>query len=406
MFKLKVVWGATVWWSPSVFMTSQSMAPVSIAGGMAPEEPSEPESDPLSQAPSRRLVVYPGKFKPPHRGHLGLVESLTQHLKRPQDKILVLISPLSLKTDDGLEISAKDSKNIWKLYLAARNLTDKVELLVSPLNSPVKAAYAVLDNEIDGHETKSGDFIIPGASTKVDDKSKLPDWSRFARFHEYDANVSGISVGKADEWAVEPIVDDSGVELSASDFRAAIDNGENVSRWLPEEIDDESFYAALRTPGTQQESLNHRFFDLLEGTFQKNMKRRLKGAHKRLLDKGGQKNTPPFVVKRPKTSNAFIAKEEQELEEMSAASGAGAAVEGSPAGGKKTKVKASYNTWSKTGTKAMSYEDFAEEIKLRRTIKEGLKQVRRKSLAENRDKLLQKTRLRRLMIAMEQKSVF
>ena len=103
--------------------------PATIGEGEADEEGDPGESIPgqesgLESASShkRRIVVYPGKFKPPHRGHLGLVEALSGHLARPQDKVLVLISPLSVKTDDGLEISAKDSKQIWKLFLDARGL--------------------------------------------------------------------------------------------------------------------------------------------------------------------------------------------------------------------------------------------------------------------------------------------
>jgi len=349
----------------------------------------EVENEPVSHAPKRRLVVYPGKFKPPHKGHLGLVESLASHLQRPQDRVLVLISPLSVKTPDGLEISAKDSKNIWKLYLNKKNLSDRVTLLISPMNSPVRAAYAVLDNEIDGFETSAGDLVIPGASNKPDSSGK-PDFERFNRFHEYQPNVEGVVVGKADEWAVDPVADDTGMDLSASDFRAAIDNGEDVTRWLPDEVSTEEFYASLKTPGTTlQESQP-------EGSFQKKMKSRLRGAHARLLDKGKQSNTDPFNQKRPSKSNAFVAMEDkEELGEMSAMSGAsGGSIEGAAA---KKNNKTNYNTWNKPGTKAMSYEDFAEEIKLRKTIRENLKLVRKRTVESNRQSLLEKMKLQDLI---------
>ena len=368
---------------------------------LTPEEGSldfEPPPEPSAMAPKRRLVVFPGKFKPPHKGHLGLVEALTQHLRRPQDKILVLISPLSVKTPDGLEISAKDSKNVWRLFLQSRNLLDKVELLVSPINSPVRAAYAVLDNEIDSFETVAGDFVIPGASKKPNVRGE-PDWERFARFHEYDADVEGLTLGQAEEWAVDPITDDTGEDLSASSLRAAIDNKEDISRWIPKGITEEGFYTALNT-SQQNEGYQH-FKRLMEnasdGMFQRRMKTRLKGAFTRLLDLGGQKNTAPFTVKRPKVSNAFLAKEE--LDEMSMASGAGASVEGGPSGGDevKTKKRTIYNTWDKPGTKAMSYEDFAEEIKLRKTVKENLKWIRKESLSNKRKVLLEKIKLQNIV---------
>ncbi|MAF25216.1 hypothetical protein CL634_06540 [bacterium] len=405
-----------------VKITGQFIVDTAMGGGFGSkpvviheDEPLSPEEKPLNTDPSaqaaaashtRRLVVFPGKFKPPHKGHLGLVEALIQHLRRPRDKVLILISPLSVTSPDGREISVKDSKNVWRLYLQSRGLLDKVKVLVSgTTNSPVRAAYAIADNEVDGFETLSGDFIIPGASTKSD-SAGAPDWNRFAKFHEYDAKVEGVILGGAEEWAVAPITDDAGESLSATDFRAAVDNKEDISRWIPEGITEESFYAALIS-NQQNEGLS-RFKALMEsasdGAFQKRMKKRLKGAHARLLDKGGQKNTEPFTVKRPQTSNAFLA--EEEIDEISAMGGSGGApgdVQGGlDSQGKrddavKTKKTTIYNTWKKSGTKAMSYEDFAEEIKLRKTVKENLKWIRKEVLSKNRGTLLERIRLQNIV---------
>lgn len=371
--------------------------PATIGEGEADEEGDPSESLPgqesgLENASShkRRIVVYPGKFKPPHRGHLGLVEALAGHLARPQDKVLVLVSPLSVKTDDGLEISAKDSKKIWNLFLDSKGLGRKVDVLISPMNSPVKAAYAVLDNEIDGHETLPGDFIIPGASTKLDPKSKKPDWERFARFSEYNPTVEGVSLGEAEEWAVSPIESDDGVEFSATNFRIAIDNKEDLSDFLPDGVSQDEFYRIMH--GAQEISENY-------GTnFQKKMKKRLGPAHSRLLDNGGQQNSAPYTQPRSKKSNAFLAKEDLEMQEMSTAGGAAASIEGSPAANKKKrKNKTSYNVFKEAGAETMSYEQFAEEIKLRKAIKENFKKVRKNSLIEKRSKILNTLRLKNII---------
>ena len=117
--------------------------------------------------------------------------------------------------------------------------------------------------------------------------------------------------------------------------------------------------------------------DVVESTFQDRMKKRLRGAYRRLLDKGGQSPTSPYTVKRPSTSNAFLAKEEvEDIEEMSAMGGAGGAG-GSVEGGARPKRedKPIYKVYDKPGVKAMSYEDFAEEVKskkLRNAIRENL----------------------------------
>ena len=338
------------------------------------------DPEPEQASHKRRLVVFPGKFKPPHRGHLALVANMSQHLVRPQDRVLVLISPLSVKTDDGLEISAKDSKKLWKLYLESRNLSDKVNVLISPINSPVQAAYAALDNEIDGFETLPGDFIIPGASTKIDPKSKKPDWIRFERFSSYRPKIAGVEAGDAEEWAVAPFVDESGTEFSATNFRMAIDNREGVNEFLPDGISEEMFFKILT---------NTDMLESNQGDFQRKMKSRLSDAHKRLLDFGGQANSAPYTQKREKNkSNAFLA--EEDLEEMSSMSGASAGVE---VGTSKTKKKANYSK----GRKKMSYEQFAEEIKLRNFVKENLSILRQTSLSKKRRSILENLKLKNVV---------
>ena len=259
--------------------------PITIGEGEADEEedlelPTNPETDventdevPLDTedefsddnvAHKRRIVLYPGKFKPPHRGHLGLVEALSQHLVRPQDRVLVLISPLSVHTDGKIEISAKDSKKVWNAFLESAGLQDKVQVLISPINSPVKAAYALLDNEIDGFETMPGDFCIPGASTKIDERSGKPDYERFARFDQYTPSVEGLTLGNAEEWAVEPFVDDSGTEFSATNFREAIDANYGLEDFLPEGVSVELFHNLIGSDQQVQES-----------SFQDKMKKKL-----------------------------------------------------------------------------------------------------------------------------------
>ena len=350
------------------------------------EEPAGLDTDPPDQeadqagAHKRRVVVFPGKFKPPHRGHLALVANMSQHLVRPQDRVLVLISPLSVKTDDGLEISAKDSKNLWNIYLKARDLSEKVNVLISPINSPVKAAYAVLDNEVDGFETLPGDYIIPGASTKPDPRSGEPDWKRFERFDGYNPTIPGVSMGSAEDWAVEPFVDDSGTEFSATNFRIAVDSREGLSDFLPEGIPEELFFKVISS-GVVGEAK--------EGEFQKKMKARLSDAHSRLLDGGGQMNTAPYTQKRSKSlSNAFLA--EIGIDELSTMSGSAPSIEVSAKRKRKTNYKGK-------GRSTMSYEQFAEEIKLRKLVKENLGSMRNLELNHRRNSVLESLKLKNLI---------
>ena len=86
----------------------------------------------------------------------------------------------------------------------------------------------------------------------------------------------------------------------------------------------------------------------------------------------------------------------EDLEEISVASGAGASIEGSPKkdNKKKQKNKTTYNVTEKTGAHSMSYEQFAEEIKLRKTIAENLKLMRQKTNQEKRQSILDNLKLK------------
>ena len=77
-------------------------------------------ADPI-QAPAGTKVIalVPGAFKPPHSGHLGMVEQYAQEISsHPDGKVVVLISnPVnaSRSLPNGREITAADSRKIWEI---------------------------------------------------------------------------------------------------------------------------------------------------------------------------------------------------------------------------------------------------------------------------------------------------
>ena len=86
---------------------------------------------------NRIVSVFPGKFKPPHSGHLGAVEEIYPRA----EEIYVLISP---KEDKG--VTAEASKKVWNIYLDRYGLQDRAEAFVSTQlfpdsPSPVQATY-------------------------------------------------------------------------------------------------------------------------------------------------------------------------------------------------------------------------------------------------------------------------
>tara|TARA_R110002110_G_scaffold26039_1_gene96167 strand:+ start:1003 stop:3540 length:2538 start_codon:yes stop_codon:yes gene_type:complete len=200
------------------------------------EEGGDHSSEELS---SRKVAVIPGKFKPPHKGHLQMVE----HYAEIVDVVVILISPLSRTTDGGVEISLDESKRIWEIYLNNSNVdSNNVIIAKSPYNSPVQSAYELVAGNVTGFQPVSGDLIIPGASTKPDPTSGMSDINRFARFHGIpsEKRVQGVMPANVENYAFTPY-DDGGYIMSARDFRKSIDEADinTLRQYIPESVDPE-----------------------------------------------------------------------------------------------------------------------------------------------------------------------
>ena len=86
----------------------------------------------LLEAEQPTIALFPGAFKPPHKGHFDVVKQLLQRA----DQVVILISP---KTREG--VTADESVAVWNLYKT--KLDGAVELKISEM-SPVKETYDVV----------------------------------------------------------------------------------------------------------------------------------------------------------------------------------------------------------------------------------------------------------------------
>ena len=283
-----------------------------ISSVMKTDEPAKKEA-----AVKRKIAVMPGKFKPPHRGHMDMVE----HYAKEADFVYIFISPLAKSTPDGIEIDREAAKSIWNVYIDAKNLQSKVFVGDSPYNSPVQAAYEVMAGNVPDFIPTAGDLIIPGASTKPDPRSGQPDHTRFARFHKGVKNqIQGVIAGDAGQYAFTPI----GEVLSATDFRNALDAGESITKWIPEGADEELIYNILGIEKKEEEmeSIEERDYQKESERIKDHSRMKAKivktGANKETG--GGKGHTRPS---KERSESAPPMGENEELEEISAmASGA------------------------------------------------------------------------------------
>jgi len=295
--------------------------------------------------------------------------------------------------------------------------TDHVTVAISESNSPVQVVFDLLNGEEEGllkmGFPSEGDMIVPIRSDKLDPKSgrldpitkkknpetQKPDWWLFRDFHNEELKFPNVWAGDASEFAIPAFRG-----LGATEFREALEQEGDITKFIPKGIDPEYVYSVLglkkkdseeiTVSGSSSDNQNE-----LEENFQSNVaKPRAKAAWKALLD-GGRKDlikfSAPFNQPRSKHSNALVAKE---------ASGAGAVGGhvGMPPTEKDCKKK-------KKGKKKTNYfgevtlnsrKEIMEELKLRKTIKRFLNVERKRFIKRTITEAVEAFRLRTVVRAL------
>ena len=154
------------------------------------------------------IALFPGKFKPPHKGHFSVVKQLLNKA----DQVVVLISP---KIHDG--ISPDESIAAWELYKDQLVDGNKVELRVSAV-TPVRDVYDFVEN--------NPELTVYAAYGKGEE-SRYKNLSKYPNAKIFDAGNFG--------------------GLNATDLRKAIRDGneEKIKKFLPDGVEVADFLLAM-----------------------------------------------------------------------------------------------------------------------------------------------------------------
>ncbi len=369
----------------------------------------------------RVLGVYPGKFKPPHNGHLF---SIKEALKKCSH-VLVLVSPIDRELEDGTKITADQSVTLLHEFMRVEDINrNQVTVVKSSMNSPVQVVFDILNGEDEALAKigfpSEGDMVVPIRSDKLDPKTgsknpetgekdpstQKPDWWLFRDFHNEQSVLPNIYAGDVSEFAIPTYKG-----LGATEFREALEKGEDITKFIPKGIDPELIYDVIgikkkeEVDPEQVTGLESSLDDQLEESFQTAVaKPRTSKSHKRLLDTGRKDLTrygAPFNQPRPiDKSNAFMKNEdssddpevdvEEDLEEASVS----AAIAGhvSPTCKKKKKQKKKPNYFGEM--KYNSRIEIMKELKLRNTINKFLAVERKKFIKNTINEVSDSFRLR------------
>ena len=363
-------------------------------GRFGPIEPKENEKE-ATQGESEPLTiaVVPGAFKPPHKGHLSMVESLAENV----DKVIIIVSTPTKggrALPSGKIINSDHAVQIWNAFLDSSPAGAKTTVIKSPAASPVGVTYDFVMQQPDPTDqlvAPPNSTVVLGCGDKEDDKTRFQSIISKAREDlEIKIQVCDLTAKHSDEYmqllknhpailegmpsSMKSTVDSQ--DLHASDMRFVIDVASKepiglsmLQDFVPtaedalavmgilglnpaDQRDEESDQVSEPEIDELQEIIKQELGLILEGfksrktpkqkasknKFQKKMKIRLAKAHSFYLDKGRKdltKHGGGFKLNRPKNiSNAFLA--EEELDEISIASAISGALSQAPYS-KKTK---------------------------------------------------------------------
>jgi len=182
----------------------------------------------LTEQEGKYVVLIPGGFKPPHKGHYSM---LNHYAENPDvQDVVVLNGP---KAREG--VTQEMSQQLFDLY---GGLDPKIQFVEHSL--PMRAAFELLGDEKFVAQFGDNVTFVLGCSQKVSAKGPS-DAARATQFAQWfqanpDKNPLNVNVGVLSPCPVES---DGGIDLSASVMRKAAreSNDKLLSLHLPKDVD-------------------------------------------------------------------------------------------------------------------------------------------------------------------------
>jgi cytidyltransferase-like protein len=161
------------------------------------------------------IALYPGKFKPPHKGHFDVAKQLLKKVNRVE--IIISSKPV-----DG--ITAEQSKKVWELYNTL--LGGKLDIKIIQ-GSPV--TYV-----LDTIEANQNNYYVAvygkGEEDRYRNVGKDP---RYMNAETFDGGTTTSDGGN----------------INATDFRNALRSGQDITKFIPDGLDKQDVFNALGIDG-------------------------------------------------------------------------------------------------------------------------------------------------------------
>lgn len=211
---------------------------------------------PAHDVMTQTVGIFAGSFKPPHKGHMAVVE----YLAKKFDKVFVFISDPKSAASIRMNLNATNAAEIFNIYITAAGLSNKAMAIGSDLPSPLTAAFTYAEKE----------QFEPKAKLYFAVSSK--DGDRFAKLNAASFLEKNPTLDSLEAVVIPAITGPQG-EISAKQLRAIIadtnlsreDKEEQLVAYLPDflEEDDRRMVYNIMMPSEIAEVMNQMFEDIL-----------------------------------------------------------------------------------------------------------------------------------------------
>ena len=120
-----------------------------------------------------KIALLPGGFKPPHAGHYNMAKWLVANTDA--DSVIIKIGS---KERDG--ITRDISLKLWDLYRKADEDSNKLVIVPSEQNSPVRDVYDFIEQE-----APEGSTVYLGMGEKDEEDQRFKNIGKFTRSFKF-----------------------------------------------------------------------------------------------------------------------------------------------------------------------------------------------------------------------------
>lgn len=167
---------------------------------------------------AKTIGIFPGSFKPPHKGHLSVIKGILQNPDIDEVKIIISAPTKEVRSP---KITPEKAKEVFEKYISASSFSKPVSVEVASKPSPIQAAYDYIEQKTQPNET----IIL---LTSQADASRYPQ-SMLDKAAKASKNASSITVKSQILPACKDESCDTAEKISATTIRNIIDAFPNIT---------------------------------------------------------------------------------------------------------------------------------------------------------------------------------